>query len=514
MLTFLKTKAIFGFFIFYLLLGVLIFRDYGFTWDDQLSRLNGIMAFDYIAGANSNLLTYVDRDYGTAFELPLVVIEKALHLTSTQQIFFMRYFVTFLFYFVGTIFFYLLARKRFGNLFGFLGLIFLILSPRIFADSFYNSKDIGLLSIFTIAIFTMKYFLDHPTWRSGIVHGLICALVVDIRMPGVIILGLTFGFLLLDAFFLKKNNWKSLSKPFLLFLASFGIFTILFWPYLWLNPVGNFLQAFSNLSHFVRWDDTVLYLGKFVKAAHDLPWHYSLVWISITTPLTYLIFFAIGVVAIILRFAKKPLAFYGKHRDDLIFISWFVLPLLSVIVLHSVIYDGWRQLYFIYPALILISLIGMEYSFNLFKKSNIGLYFKIIIVTFILINLSNVLFFMIMYHPYQNLYFNALAGGIKNAKKNFELDYYGTTFRKGLEYIVATDASEKMSVFFSHGIQNNIDMLSEENKKRFVPLAQPNGAKYILTNYRWHPQDYSPDYNKVYEITIDGVSVMSVFKFY
>ena len=121
---------------------------------------------------------------------------------------------------------------------------------------------------------------------------------------------------------------------------------------------------------------------------------------------------------------------------------------------------------------------------------------------------------MIVYHPYQNLYFNNLVGGMKNAKKNFELDYWGLTFRKGLEYIAANDKSSEISVYFSQGSQGNIDILPSEERIRFTPLAEPKGAKYILTNYRWHPQDYSETYDKVYETKIDGTAVMSVYKFY
>jgi hypothetical protein len=34
-------------------------------------------------------------------------------------------------------------------------------------------------------------------------------------------------------------------------------------------------------------------------------------------------------------------------------------PLVVVVVLHSALYDGWRQLYFIYPVLLLLALRGL-----------------------------------------------------------------------------------------------------------------------------------------------------------
>ena len=42
----------------------------------------------------------------------------------------------------------------------FIGTTFLLLSPRIFADSFYNNKDIIFLSFFIINIYTAINFFE------------------------------------------------------------------------------------------------------------------------------------------------------------------------------------------------------------------------------------------------------------------------------------------------------------------------------------------------------------------
>ena len=49
---------------------------------------------------------------------------------------------------------------------GRLGSLFLILSPRIFAHSFYNSKDLAFLSFFIISIYTMVRYLEEKTLAS------------------------------------------------------------------------------------------------------------------------------------------------------------------------------------------------------------------------------------------------------------------------------------------------------------------------------------------------------------
>lgn len=507
--------SVISFFVLYFLLGVLIFRHYGMTWDDPLSRLHGIMAYEYITGESSRLLTYVDRDYGTAYELPLVVIEKVFNITSPQQIFYMRHFLTWLFFFVGTIFFYKLANKRFGWKIALLGVVFLILTPRIFAHSFYNSKDTVLAAAMIMAVYTMVYFLTKPTWRRALIHGVVCALVVDIRMPGLFIVPLTLGFFTLDSIFVETNHqrWLQRLKTASLYIVLFFMFVVIFWPYLWSSPLGHFWESLVNLSKFIRFNDFVLYLGKEIRAG-ELPWHYAPLWIMISTPLVYIAFFFTG-LGVFLRRLLTNWSQYQKYRDDLIYIAWFFVPLLMVLLLNSVVYDDFRQLYFIYPAFILIALMGVEFTINWaknFKKWRMVILGSVGAVT--VINIAAALFFMIHNHPYQNLYFNILAGGMKNAKQNFDLDYWGLTFREGLEYIAKNDPSLDIPVFFSHGHQDNIAILKDEDRKRFIPLAIPEGAKYILTNYRWHKEDYAPDLEKVYSVKIDEVEVMSVFKFY
>lgn len=509
---------IIGFFVFYFLIGVFIFRHYGISWDESTSRDNGLIAYQYITRENSDLLTYTDRDYGTAFELPLIIVEKATGVMSSRQIYYLRHFFTFLLFFIGVVFFYKIASVRFGPGIAFLGVLFLVLSPRIFADSFYNSKDIALLSGITIAVFTLLSFSKKPSLSNAVFHSIACAFIVDIRLPGLIILPITFGFFIMDTFLLHARHlWQFRIVMLLLFIVFFLGFAVLFWPYLWSNPIGNFMTAFSNFSHFLRLSDTVLYLGNYTLDRY-VPWHYPLVWIGVTTPLLYLTLFLLGVGFTIRKLSFGIFSFYKKKREDLLFLTWSFGPLLMVIGLNSTLYDGWRQLYFMYPAFLLVALIGLEGLFFYIKKRYL---LKIVVLALGTLSLLNVLRFMTLNHPYQNLYFNELVEGLDNAKQQFELDYWGLTFREGLEYIASKDNSKTIPVFFAHGHKKNVDILPESDKKRFVVIDRPQDAKYILSNYRWYkdrnnyrwdPYLYTMQHPKFYSATVDSVAVMTVFK--
>lgn len=506
-----------AFFVAYFILGVCIVRDYGLSWDEPYVRQAGKTAYRYITRQSNAFERFVDRDYGTAFELPLVAIEKWLAITSPQQVYYVRHFLTFLLFFTGTVFFYLLAYERFKQWgLALLGVFFLLLSPRIFSDSFYNSKDIGLLSCFIIAVCTLTYFLKNPTWKRALLHGVVSAFVVDIRLSGLTIVALTIGFWLLDTFFSRPRRgfWLFRITGLLAYMVSLLIFVIAFWPYLWSDPPGHFFHALSVMGNYVFGLRTVLYFGQQISVT-ALPWHYPLVWIVMTTPIIFTIFFLIGMGVVMKRSVKNFAYSYARHRIDLLFFAWFTAPVLAVIVLHTPIYDGWRHLYFVYPAFILVGLIGLENIWHWGKTNRNQLLARGVIASLIIVNLVSVVFFMVRYHPYQHLYFNELAGNMTWAKRNFVLDYWGLTFRSGLEFIAAHDPRREITVYLDQGNEDTIHILPDKDRVRFIPLKTPREADYIITNY---PDGSSGDvevqvgFTDIYHVIIDETKIMTVFE--
>ena len=63
-----------------------------------------------------------------------------------------------------------------------LGSTFLFLSPRIFAQSFYNNKDIVFMSLFVISLYTAINFLEKPNVKNAIIFSIISSLAIDIRI--------------------------------------------------------------------------------------------------------------------------------------------------------------------------------------------------------------------------------------------------------------------------------------------------------------------------------------------
>ena len=510
-----KTFFIIAAFLFFgalLAAGLGLFRDYGVPWDEAPQRDLGIHTYSYVFGGDETLLASRDRNYGPVFEFLLVLPEKALGLKDTRHIIFIRHLGVFIVFYAGVVFFYLLAGRSFRSWkFALLGSLFLVLSPRIFANAFYNSKDIPCMSFFIISAYTMVRFLDRKTLAMALAHAIVCAILVDIRIVGVIMPLLTL-FLLADELWVKRGvreERKKILAGVPLFLLAFGLFTVLFWPVLWRDPAGNFIRAFKEMSYY-PFTVTVLYAGKYMDST-SVPWHYVPVWLSISTPLLYVVFFMAGLVALAGKLVRNAKKRDPVTREELIFLCWFFLPVAAVMALGSALYDAWRQMFFIYPAFILISMTGMKAVFDrLGRMAGRGL--KTAFIVIVAACLLHTAFFMAGHHPHQNVYFNALAGSMAEAKSNFDLDYWGLSYRKALEYIARNDDGEIITVYAANfpGIENSF-ILPPSDRKRLVFVDDPAKAEYFVSNYRWHKEEY-PYPNEVYSVKVGPAKIAVVYK--
>ncbi len=531
-----KTIIIILFFLAFLLIGLSIYKDYGISIDEDAVRARGDVAIDYILKNNTELLTYPTRTYGTFYDVLLVIIERAFKLSKDlQKVFFTRHLVNFLLFYLSVICFYFLCKKSFKSWkAGLLGSTFLILSPRIFADSFYNPKDIPFMSLFIISIFTLVLFLERKTVARAIIHALATAILIDIRILGIIVPFFTIIFFIADLLVFKGLGKKNIRIAGNFFIHIFFLagFTILFWPYLWTNPIGHLVESFREMSNF-PWKGYVLYMGHYINPAINTPWHYTLVWILVTTPILYICFFITGMSSFVKNFIKDPKKYYLEKKGNIIFVLWFFMPLLAVIILKSVLYNGWRQMFFIYPALILLSLEGVIFLFNYIKdkfRHKILMVINIILSVIIISSFINTSYFMIKNHPFQNLYFNVIAGkNMEEAKNNFDLDYWDLTYKKAIEYLAQNDSSSVIKFTTSSraltnggsdtdlsplsmiGNHDDIILLPYKYKGKLLYVEDIDKATYFIANYINRRAEY-PLKNEFYSISINGAKIVTIYK--
>ncbi len=195
----------------------------------------------------------------------------------------------------------------------------------------------------------------------------------------------------------------------------------------------------------------------------------------------------------------------------------------SQILLSSNLYNGWRQMYFIYPALLIITLIGIKFLFDFFKKKlSIKKYNVVatIITCILIINIAFIAQLMIRQHPYQYVYYNILAGrNLEEVKEKYPLDYWGLSFKDGLEYILRTDSREKITYYNGAGPTSYSQLLlDKQDSKRLVYVNDIDKADYYLDNYKNMDSEYYKPFNgfslekKVFSLIVDSGEILTVYK--
>lgn len=507
------SRATFAFFVVLLLVGVLVFRDYGISWDEVPTRQFGLMNVEQRV-PDLHTLDSVRKvsgpsfeRFGPAFEILLVRAEKVMQPADIRNVMYMRHLATFLVFFAGVIFFHRFCRRRFGGGLSLLACVCLVASPQLFSHAFYNVKDISFLTMFVATMLTLDEVLARPTLRAALLHVFATLLLLGARILGVFAMVLTGVSALV-----RGPAWRTLWM-----LVAYGLLVAallpLVWPVLRIDYVHIVLDAVLGTTTN-PYGGADLFRGQAVDAK-ALPWDYVPTWMLITTPMIISALFVFGVVSTVGKILRDPVRHLRTDQQDLIVLAWFFLPVLGCMVLRPILYDAWRHLFFVYPALVYLAAAGME-GIVAFVRQRVPVERKALVpgllTAALFLALAPVVSFMVRNHPYEHLYFNRLAGrDMQEIKQSFELDYWGLSNRQSLEYIVHTDTASVIRLYTtSYPGRLNIAMLNPRDRTRIALVRTPEEAEYFMTDYRFHPAPF-PFPWELYSVRVGNASINSVF---
>jgi hypothetical protein len=535
---------IFFYFFTFLIIGTFTAKDYGVHIEEKFHRSNGFYWLNYVLSFTdftelktisinkfNNIGDYTlsavshFNKYGIIFDLPAAYLEILFNINNSRDFYQFRHLLSFFFFFVSTIFFYKILLNRFKNKnISLIGTTFFILSPRIYGDSFLY-KDIIFLSISTIAIYFFFKTIDKFSYKNLIIFAFFSALSTSSRIMGIY---LPIMFLIISFFenLNKKQKFNFLIKN-LLFLFFFTVFLIIHWPYLWSDPVKNFLDIFKSLKvDLVNFK--ILFNNNYISTEH-IPYKYLPVWVIISTPTLYIIFFLLGFFYMSKRFIMKFLEIkkLPKYKDLWLSFSekkdFVILCILSSIfifvIIHNIkLYNGWRLMYFLntffmYIATYFIYIIYLKIRPSKIKVNLFNLFF--------LVTLGLVFQKMTIYHPYQSLYFNNFLSAEK--KNSFEGDYHGLGTSKALLEIIKANKDSKninIAVASHTPLQRGIEFLDPKDKKKINIVGQ----EYLIADYIYKNNISEVDINsnkkyvipvnfkKIIEYKIDGIILFEIYK--
>lgn len=498
--------------------GVVLVDDFGVSMDETMQRQIGVVNYLYLSQGATRLVdrNFPERHYGPVFETVLVLVEKQLGLSDSRAIFLLRHGATFLLFCLGVAFFYRLCLRQFRSWpAAIFGCGCLVLSPRIFADSFYNSKDIAFLSVFVISIYTLVRLLDEWTARWAFWHALSSAVLIDIRIVGIVVPAMTALLAAGDLAFVRDASRPAGRRAATLtaYGGLLGCFIVAFFPFLWTSPLEHLGEVLGKMSQF-PFHRTVLYLGQDLRP-QALRWHYVPVWIGVTTPLATLGLFGVGLLGSAGSCLVRPATLFGRRetRNDLLWAMWCFGPVAAIVATRAVVYDGWRHLFFVYPALVMIAVGGAVRVAGWIRgRLPDGLGAAALTGALGLLVFAEPLAFMVRHHPHGNVFFNRLAGdGMQAVKDRFELDYWGLSYRRGLEYVLRHDGRGTIRVRLRPGVgEISAAILPAADRMRLSFVEEDGEAEYFLGNYRWHRGEY-PYSHEVYSVKVGNASIMTAY---
>ena len=130
--------------------------------------------------------------------------------------------------------------RLFGSrLIALFAMLVFLLHPRMYAHSFFNTKDLPFLSMFMIALYlTHRAFRRDTVWAFALC-GAGVGLLVNIRIMGVTLIPAVLGMLALDAIYAVKREGGGVKRVFAnssAFLAALAATVYISWPALWSDP--------------------------------------------------------------------------------------------------------------------------------------------------------------------------------------------------------------------------------------------------------------------------------------
>ena len=456
------------------LVAAFVFDDYGISFDGTAQRDIGAATLDYVLGDEYALADDIARFYGVAFEVPLIIVERLLPLESARERYLSRHLATHLFFLAAGFFAWLLAYRLFGSrLVALTAMLIFLLHPRIYAHSFYNSKDLPFLSMFMIALYlTHRAFRRDSVWAFALC-GAGAGLLINIRVMGVILPLAVLGMLALDAARAARGEGGGDVKRALAnagaFVAASAATLYATWPMLWRDPL-DLIGAFRLMSNHPTPAFT-LFHGEIVQWP-NIPWDYIPTWILITTPPVALMLAAVGTACLARLCAARwrdPLA-DPTARFGLLALACLIMPVAAAILLNSNMHNGWRQMYFLYAPLCVLSAFGLR-ALEAIPKPTV----RAAAFALAALGIAAAALQMVRLHPYQNDYFNPLADkrGLAN---RWQLDYWNIAHREAIETLLKIQPTGRIAVS-GHEIhirQNGRLIPSEERRRLYTSHSFPS----------------------------------------
>ena len=424
----------------FLVVGLAVLDDYGVASDEPFQRRTAGATLGYLANGDldaflAGLSHKHNHFYGAAFEASAYLFELAFGLEDSRSAWLSRHLLIYLFFLTGGVFAYLLARRLFGiRMLALFAMLLFLLHPRLYAHSFFNSKDIPFLVVFIVALYLAHRAFKRDTLWAFALLGVGVGIAVNLRIMGVILLAAIPALRALDLAWGREREER---KRALLTTGAFALASLLtayaLLPYLWADPLTRAVEWWTTLS-----DHPEIVLALFRGTLHvsnELPADYIPTWFSITSPPFALALGLIGAGSVLCRAARAPQAAIrsGSLRFGLLLVGCAAAPAAAVVTLNATTYHDWRHLYFLWAPFALLAAVGLAALTRALGRPRL----RAAVYGAAGAGLAATVISMALIHPNQHVYFSFAVdrAAPEYLRAQYVMDYYGHSMRQALEWL-------------------------------------------------------------------------------
>ena len=479
-------------FIFFILSS---YKNYSVSWDEQYHLVSGKYQIENLLSpkkSTSAISNYDLLTHGSFFDMVYFSPLKLFHQEENYEL---LHLIKALFSSLTLIFIFLSLKKVSSKWFTpIIGVVLLILFPRWLGDIFDNHMDVIAALLYSIQIYLALIILTRKKEQNKylfIIFGIISAIVFSHRMILFTVQAVLLVFYILKT---KRIRWSlDFVKPFLFFAVSFLIALIIIDPAVRsFNPLIIVQRIIYSLRF--RWTRTMLFESRQIFA-RDLPWYYLPKWIAITTPIITIVLLLNGLIITLKR----------KNLIDYFLPTVLFFPIILVVILHPVIYDGWRQFIFLSVPLVMVAALGFEYV--LVRKNSL---FKIFASLILVIGFITTTIGIYRLHPFEYIYFNGMVGGLKGAFEKYETDYWSKSYREAALWLEKNEIRDKSKIYniYSCDFRYSASYYFSKNMKLVDSLKE---ADYAICFTRWNADKKIPG-KVIYIVEREGTPLSFVKK--